>query len=183
MSSPLERQTGTWWKVPVGRAEKTWLWLSVGTALVLFFWMGWWTVAGAQNPMGETYRVTPSAYRQEVASYERAARSTPEGLVPAGQDVYIGAHQWAWEGLPVVLQAGRRYRFHLSSYDVQHGFSVRPAGHLAEEITLQVLPGYEWVVDMEFPKPGRYEVQCNEFCGLGHRMMHGEFVVEAGGAR
>jgi len=32
---------------------------------------------------------------------------------------------------------------------------------------------------MTFDEPGIYHVVCNEFCGVGHRTMHGTFEVEA----
>ncbi|NIS35933.1 MAG: cytochrome C oxidase subunit II, partial [Actinobacteria bacterium] len=46
-------------------------------------------------------------------------------------------------------------------------------------LSLQVLPGYEWIIDMQFDEPGTYHVVCNEFCGEGHRTMHGAFEVVA----
>jgi len=61
---------------------------------------------------------------------------------------------------------------------VQHGFSVRPEDALSKQISLQLLPGYEWVLPMKFDEPGTYHVVCNEFCGVGHRTMHGTFIVE-----
>ncbi|MFB6347252.1 MAG: cytochrome C oxidase subunit II, partial [bacterium] len=30
---------------------------------------------------------------------------------------------------------------------------------------------------MTFYEPGTYHVVCNEFCGYGHRTMHGKFRV------
>jgi len=40
-----------------------------------------------------------------------------------------------------------------------------------------VFPGSEWVIPMTFDEPGTYHVVCNEFCGQGHRTMHGRFTV------
>lgn len=178
MSSPLESPQGAWWKHPVSGQERVWLGLSLLTALILFGWMVGWTQVGHENPIGETLRVSPDAYRAEVTAYQKAAGHTDAGLVPAGEDVYVAGQQWAWGGLPVVLQAGKQYRLHLSSYDVQHGFGLHRESRLIEEFTLQVLPGYEWIVPIRFDHPGIYDVQCNEFCGLGHRAMHGRIIVK-----
>lgn len=177
MPSPIDSPDGIWWNHPIGGTEKAWLGATVVTAVILFGWMVGWSHLGEQNPTGHTYRLSPDQYRAEVTAYKEAATKTDEGLRPAGHDVYLGALQWGWDGLPVVLEAGTTYQVHLGSYDVQHGFSVRDQDHLIRQFNLQVLPGYEWVVPMTFEKPGTYRVVCNEFCGMGHRVMQNKFVV------
>ncbi|MDY6779558.1 MAG: cytochrome C oxidase subunit II, partial [Halobacteria archaeon] len=82
------------------------------------------------------------------------------------------------DGLPAVLEQGKEYKFHIGSYDVQHGFSVRKEDTLSKQMSLQILPGYEWVVPMKFDETGTYQVICNEFCGVGHRTMHSKFHVQ-----
>jgi len=183
MSSPIRSPEGNWWYWPVAREEKWWLGLVVLTGLVLFAWMFGWMYAGDQNPTGPTYRTSPERFQEKMATYRRAAGRTELGLSPSGEEVYVAAAQFGWNGLPVVLEAGKPYRLHLTSYDVQHGFSVRPEAGLWKQINLQALPGYEWVVPMTFEEPGTYYVVCNEFCGLGHRVMTARFhVVERGAA-
>jgi cytochrome c oxidase subunit 2 len=183
MSSPIRSPEGVWWNWPVSRSEKVWLWLAGITAVILFVWMFVWMYAGDQNPTGETYRTSPERFEEKMAEYRERATATERGLRPAGEDVYVAGVQWAWDGLPVVLEAGKRYMLHLSSYDVQHGFSVRPGSELWKQINLQVLPGYEWVVPVRFEIPGTYYVVCNEFCGVNHRAMTGTFhVVGQGGS-
>lgn len=177
-NSPLDSPEGNWWDRKVNRRETVWLGLSGVWAVTLFGWMIGWTQVGNQNQMGETYRVSADRFQAKVSDFKDAAERTEQGYVPAGDDVYVGALQWAWDGLPVVLEAGKTYKFHLGSYDVQHGFSLRPEDNLSRQISLQILPGYEWVLDMTFDTPGTYHVVCNEFCGTGHRTMHGKIVVE-----
>ncbi|WP_231737019.1 plastocyanin/azurin family copper-binding protein [Halobacterium sp. CBA1126] len=180
--SPLESPEGNWWNQEVNRRESIWLGISGAWAVSLFGWMVGWTQFGDQNQTGQTYEVSTERYRQKVQSFKEAAGTLEvdgeELLVPDGNDVYVGALQWAWDGLPVVLRPGETYKFHLGSYDVQHGFGVRPEDNLSKQISLQVLPGYEWVVEMSFDETGTYHVVCNEFCGVGHRSMHGTFVVQ-----
>jgi halocyanin-like protein len=179
--SPLEDPGGSWWDRTVNRRETIWLGLSGAWALSLFGWMIGWTQAADQNQVGPTYSVSADAFQSKVTEFKRNAGTlTREGTdfhVPAGEDVYVGALQWAWDGLPAVLKPGETYRFHLGSYDVQHGFSVRREDNLSQQISLQILPGYEWVLEMSFDDPGTYHVVCNEFCGNGHRSMHGRFLV------
>ena len=141
-----------------------------------------WTQFGDQNQTGQTYEVSAERFEEKVQQYKDAAGTlevnAEEMFVPHGNDIYIGSRQWDWDGLPAVLRPGETYKFHLGSYDVQHGFGVRPEGNLSKQISLQIIPGYEWVVEMSFDETGTYHVVCNEFCGVGHRSMHGTFVVQ-----
>lgn len=178
VTSPIKPPEGNWWDQPVDRRETIWLGLGVGWAVVLFGWMSAFTRVGDQNPIGESFRVSTDEYRDKVAAYKDEAEETDDGLVPPGDDVYVGAMTYHWDGFPVVLEAGREYDIHLGSYDVQHGFSVRPEENLSKHVNLQILPGYEWIIPMTFDEPGTYRVLCNEFCGDGHESMNGRFVVE-----
>lgn len=179
MTSPLEPRDDNWWDVDLNRREAIWLGLGATWSVILFGWMAAWTRIGEQNPTGETIRVGPEEFQDKVQSFKEDAGRTDDGaFVPAGNDVYIGALRYAWDGLPAVLEAGTEYDFHLGSYDVQHGLSIRQEDALSKQMSLQVLPGYEWIVPMTFEEPGTYHVVCNEFCGVGHRTMHGRFRVE-----
>ena len=180
MSNPLEDPDDDWWNSPVNRRESIWLGLAGAWSLGIFTWMAGFTQFGDQNPIGTTYDVDPEEYQARVGEYKEAAEETDDGLVPPEADVYVGAMRFNWDGLPVVLEAGREYDIHLGAYDVQHGFSVRPEGNLNKQINLQVFPGSEWVIPMTFDEPGTYHVVCNEFCGQGHRTMHGRFTVVEG---
>ena len=176
--TPLDSPDGNWWDRQVNRRETIWLGISGAWALTLMGWMLGWTRFGDQNQVGPTNRITAEEFREKVTAYKEAASETDQGLIPPENDVYVGAFQWAWDGLPVVLETGEAYDFHLGSYDVQHGFSVRQEANLSKQMSLQILPGYEWIVEMTFDEPGTYHVVCNEFCGDGHRSMHGRIIVE-----
>lgn len=177
MSSPLDRPDDDWWGQTINRRESIWLALSGIWSVLIFGWMSAFTRIGDQNPVGETYRVDATQFQEKMRQYKDAADELDGALVPAGTDVYIGALRFNWDGTPVVLETGTEYDFHLSSYDVQHGFSIRPEHALSKQMNFQVLPGYEWVLPMEFDEPGEYHVICNEYCGNGHRTMHGTIRV------
>lgn len=76
--------------------------------------------------------------------------------------------------------SGQEYQVPLGSYDVQHGFSVRDQEDLIRQFNLQILPGYERVIPMTFGEPGTYRLICNEFCGLGHRVIQNKIIVVEG---
>ncbi len=179
MSGPFDEPEGNWWDEPVNRREATWLGIAGVWSLAIFGWMSGFTRFGDQNPVGETYAVEPAEYRQTVQEYKEEAEQTDEGhIIPPGDSVYIGGQRFNWDGLPVVLEAGREYDIHMGAYDVQHGFSIRPEHSLSQQINLQILPDTEWVVPMTFEDSGTYHVICNEFCGRGHNGMHGTLYVE-----
>jgi len=177
MSSPLDTPEGDWWNQAVNRREAIWLGLTGIWSLAIFGWMSAFTQFGDQNPVGDTFRVSATEYQAKMQSYREAAGERDGALVPPGEDVFIAAYRFNWAGTPVVLETGTEYDVHLSSYDVQHGFSIRPEHTLSKQMNFQVLPGYEWVLPMEFDEPGEYHVICNEYCGNGHRTMHGTVQV------
>lgn len=180
MPNPLDPPEGNWWDEAVNRREAMWLGIAGAWSLGIFGWMSGFTLFGDQNPVGETYEVEIDEFRQRVAEYKEEATDSSEfedALVPPGDSVYVAGMRFIWDGLPVALEAGKEYDIHLSSYDVQHGFSVRPEESLSKQINLQVFPESEWVVPMTFDEPGTYHVICNEFCGNGHNSMHGKFYV------
>src|SRR5699024_11865957 len=57
--------------------------------------------------------------------------------------------------------------------DVIHGFEI--AGTNAN---MMLEPGYISTVTNTFKKAGEYTLVCNEYCGVGHKMMHATNMVE-----
>ena len=49
---------------------------------------------------------------------------------------------------------------------------------LSENINIQVLPGYEHVVNITPNRSGTYAIVCNEFCGIGHHKMVSKLYVK-----
>jgi cytochrome c oxidase subunit 2 len=70
------------------------------------------------------------------------------------------------------LEKGQSYRLHLSSIDLQHGFSLQPLN-----INIQVHPGYDMVMNITPTTTGTFGIVCNEYCGLGHHTMTGRIYV------
>ena len=57
---------------------------------------------------------------------------------PPGSDVYLAAVSFQW--MPILkLQKDAEYTLHLSSLDVNHGFSLYPIN-----VNFQVVPGYDY---------------------------------------
>ncbi len=175
ITSPSEK---IWWNKPVHRVELIWIAVAFAWGLVMFFMMIYWHATGAQNLATETYRTTPNAFyakvERNVTDWQvRELNGVPVVKPPAGADVYLVGRMWLW--YPVLeLERGQSYRLHLSSLDLQHGFSLQPIN-----INVQVHPGYEHVLTVTPNMSGEYTIVCNEYCGLGHHMMMGKiFVVD-----
>jgi cytochrome c oxidase subunit 2 len=144
-----------------------------------------WYFVGNQNQAGEAFRVTIDGFTAKmekmIETYPvRDASGAPmvEGdyeipviQVPAGGEVYLAAAQFSWPVIPV-LELGETYKFHLSSQDVDHGFSLLPI-----VLNLQLIPGYDYVLNFTPNKTGVYRITCNEYCGLGHHIMTGKIYV------
>ncbi|MHA1598787.1 MAG: cytochrome C oxidase subunit II [Alphaproteobacteria bacterium] len=169
-----------WWNVPVGKTEVMWITIAFVWALVMFFMMPYWHLTGDQNLSNEAYRIKPEVYAAKTEAWAAKYKVREEGDTgipvvkpPAGGDVYIFGRLWEW--WPIVeLEEGQSYRFHLSSLDWQHGFSLLP-----ENINIQVHPNYEMVFTVTPNSSGEFGIVCNEFCGIGHHNMVGKiYVVE-----
>lgn len=172
-----------WWSLPLGGQEKIWLTLVVLLGLGMFIMMPVWHVFGAQNSPTETYRVSPEYFWQKATAFNAGgdlSERTAAGVRPKGDDVYLGAMKFAWLPNSLVLQAGKPYRIHVSSKDVNHGFSIHRQGEPAQKANFQVVPGYEYVLPMTFLEPGIYDVLCQEYCGAGHQFMLAKIIVEGG---
>jgi cytochrome c oxidase subunit 2 len=164
-----------WWK-PLGRLEKSWLIAAFAWCVFLTVMMPLWYFYGKQNVPAETYRTTPKEYNAKVTAFiEQYKIGEQDGMpvvaAPPGSDVYLRASQFQW--YPIIqLEKGATYRLHISSLDVQHGFSLQPVN-----INLQVIPGYDYVATIVPTTSGEFTIVCNEFCSVGHHTMAGKMIV------
>ena len=175
MHTAMESPRGVWWK-PAHRTEKVWLGIAFAWCMVLFAMMPLWHFMGGQNASGIRHRVEPRAYQKRfsefVKSYQVGSSSGyPVVAPPPGSDIYLMASMWSW--MPVLkLQRGAQYTLHLSSIDVNHGFSLLPLN-----VNLQVVPGYDYGILVTPTESGDFRIVCNEFCGIGHHAMVGRIIV------
>jgi cytochrome c oxidase subunit 2 len=174
----LDCPKGTWWK-PAHKAEKVWVSIAFVWCMVLFAMMPLWHWRGVQNPSGIRSRVDPTAYMERVqafiADYQAGDdRGMPIVAPPPGADVYLAAFSFQW--MPILrLQRDVEYTLHLSSIDVNHGFSLYPIN-----VNFQVVPGYDYGLRVTPNASGDFRIICNEFCGIGHHIMVGRVIVEDG---
>ncbi len=156
------------------------LWLGALLALTLILVL-LFAYSGRRDVHGATLSMRPTSTdaflekaEELVAAHAidtQRGQNVPIVRPPAGAELYMIGRLWAWWP-SYELQAGERYQLHLTSADVQHAFAI--AG---EEIDVPVLPGFESVVLLEPRSPGRLQITCSFYCGVGHEAMIGQIVV------
>lgn len=73
-----------------------------------------------------------------------------------------------------VVKPGEKVLFSILSNDVIHGFNIPAVG-----ITTEFDPGESREIWIRAPeKPGKYLIQCLNYCGVGHAQMKAWLVVE-----
>ena len=181
----LRPLTSPWFHAPAGH-EKLWLGLALLWCFVMSLMMPYWHFRGKQNSTGEAYTVKPADFlartekfvaANRVGTYQNQTGNALMGALPlveppAGGDAYLIGRMWQW--YPALrLRQGETYRLHLSSLDLQHGFSLQPLN-----MNFHVLPGYDHVLTLTPTSKGEFTIVCNEFCGVGHHAMSGKIFVE-----
>jgi len=172
-----------WFKAPEG-AERAWVGIAFAWCMVMFIMMPYWHFYGKQNSTGESYKVEPMVFAERVGQFIRANQVIDEdgnpvtvNYVPVvepapGTDAYLQAQMWMFTPI-LKLKKGQQYRIHMSSLDLQHGFSLQPLN-----MNFQILPGWDHVLTLTPTSSGTFPIICNEFCGIGHHTMSGQIIVE-----
>jgi cytochrome c oxidase subunit 2 len=179
MSAILPPAERLWWKHPLDRVEGTWIFIALTWCLIMFAMMVGWHIYGKQNLSTETYKTTPELFMSKAQAVvdKYTVRTETDAKIPvvappAGSDVYLMARLWNF--WPIIeLEKGKTYRLHLTSQDYNHGFSLQPAN-----INIQIVPGYEHVVNVTPNQSGTYSVVCNEYCGINHHTMVSRIYVK-----
>lgn len=165
-----------WFHPPEG-TERAWIGISLIWCIIMFIMMPYWHFKGKQNSTGEAYRVTPQAFVERVDKFVESYKVGEENGIPIvepppGSDIYLLGKMWQW--YPILkLKKGQEYRLHISSADLQHGFSLLPVN-----MNFQIMPGYDHVLTITPTISGEHQIICNEFCGIGHHLMTGKIIVE-----
>ena len=165
-----------WWN-PLSKDERIWVILALIWMVGTFLFMPIWHIFGTQNPPNETYSVKADDYDKLVEGMVAKYKVGEEQGMPVvhpnpNEPVYVRARMWEW--YPVLeLEKGKTYRIHLSSMDIQHGFSIQPIN-----MNFMALPGYDYVLKLTPTSSGEFHIICNEYCGLGHHTMVGKMYVK-----
>lgn len=88
-------------------------------------------------------------------------------------EINMTAKNWAFDPGTVTVHKGDTVKLHITSVDVEHGFSLPDYG-----INVKLDPGKTADVVFVADKSGSFGFRCSVMCGEGHRMMTGTLVVQ-----
>lgn len=126
-----------------------------------------------------------SAYQEPLAAAEGEVleTSSTEADGTFDSEFRVLAFQWGFAFFTdkdeisrnaAVVKPGEKVLFRIFANDVIHGFNIPVAG-----ITAEFEPGRERALWIRAPeKPGKYLIQCLNYCGVGHAQMKAWLVVE-----
>jgi cytochrome c oxidase subunit 2 len=88
-------------------------------------------------------------------------------------EVQVVASKFMFEPAAIEVSAGESVRLVLRSKDTVHGFSI-PS--LKIDVQIPRNGGDPVIVEFVAPPPGRFDIACSEFCGIGHGHMKAALV-------
>ncbi len=125
-------------------------------------------------------------YQTYQSSLRESGTVKPDSTEQGGgfdRELRVIAFQWGFAFLTddneisrnaAMVKPGEKVLFKIFSNDVIHGFNIPAVG-----ITTEFDPGEERQVWIRAPeKPGKYLIQCVNYCGIGHAQMKAWLVVE-----
>ena len=89
------------------------------------------------------------------------------------QKVNVVAADFKWTLDKTSFAAGKPIEFDITSKDGMHGFSID-----GTSVSQSVSPGQNEEVTWTPPKPGKYTIRCDIYCGSGHPDMVTTFTVK-----
>jgi cytochrome c oxidase subunit II len=93
-------------------------------------------------------------------------------VAPGRYEAHVVSRMFAFKPSPMKVPKGSVVDFYLTSQDVVHGFYID-----GTDVNLMAVPNTVNYAQARFNKPGKYQVICHEFCGMGHHDMVGEIEV------
>jgi cytochrome c oxidase subunit 2 len=89
-------------------------------------------------------------------------------VAPNRYEAHVVSKMFAFNPGRLKVPKGSVVDFYVTSTDVVHGFYID-----GTDVNLMAVPNAVNYAQAHFDRPGRYQVICHEFCGLGHQDMIG----------
>jgi len=107
-------------------------------------------------------------------AYRASAMLEPSGEIINGERVInVQASKYSFYPDPIVVKAGEKIHIVATAVDVAHGFGLSEFG-----VDARIEPGQENIIEFTAQKTGTFTVYCTVYCGPGHALMRGKFIVE-----
>ena len=106
------------------------------------------------------------------------------------QVIEVTAKKYEYSGSPIHVKAGTKVQLKITASDHDHGFKINatpdgvdssgPAGltFTSPQECWQLKKGETTTIEFLAQTPGTYTFKCCHSCGLGHRGMKGQLVVD-----
>ena len=119
--------------------------------------------------------------------------SLPESIRATSSDaqlIEITAKKYEYSNSPVHVKVGTKVQLKITAIDHDHGFRISSAPDGAssrekpglvfasEQECWQLKQGETTMIEFLAQTPGTYSFKCCHTCGLGHRGMKGQIIVE-----
>jgi cytochrome c oxidase subunit 2 len=177
-----------WWRA-LGKDERIWSWIILLMILMMSIMTVGYVFVGDQNPPERFNRLTPEEFQDEgrtsnqgVGTFTQTSDGNELDVTGSSTDsidVYLFGQggrsaNWKWQFLwnesvfaqTVILSKDQTYSFHISGDGALHGFEL-----LDFSLSIQIVPGYDYIVDFIPETTGTFVIICNEYCGPGHHTM------------
>lgn len=148
----------------VTRDELRWLMVMAAMLVIMMVVVVTTGIVNGLHPSSNVEVVDPATLHLagEFVESNLGTAVEPDGSVT----VRIIAEQYAFVPRCVIVPAATPVKFRLTSADVVHGFLLPDTN-----VNAMVVPGFVTEVRSSFATPGKHEMPCHEFCGLGHQAM------------
>jgi cytochrome c oxidase subunit 2 len=106
-----------------------------------------------------------AAFTQDAGAGTNASKDVKE--------IRITAKKYEYDPGVITVKQGEHVRLIITALDHDHGFKI-DAYHIDELLK----KGEQGMIEFTANESGTFPFQCSHFCGLGHKGMKGELIVE-----
>ncbi|HVN05121.1 MAG TPA: cupredoxin domain-containing protein [Bryobacteraceae bacterium] len=108
-----------------------------------------------------------------IVSVLVAGLAMPALCQTAVTEIKMTAKKYEFDPSQIKVKQGDHVRLIITATDRDHGIKIA-AFHIEQELK----KGEPTTIEFTADKTGTFPFECSKFCGLGHKRMKGELVVE-----
>ncbi len=91
--------------------------------------------------------------------------------------IHIKSYQFYFEPELIIVNKGEKIKLIVEAIDVPHGFEIEGFDIPDYDIDTRIRPGIPLTLEFEANEKGVWEFICSVYCGFGHSVMKGIFVI------